>query len=283
MPHFSGRLKAQELGDPERPWAECDWNACTDRLAQALRLHSSGGKQVTLVIHDWGSVWGFYLQSVYPQLVKAIVAMDVGPWAMGPKWRNVPSMLFIGFIYQYWLAAAHIVGRSSSSQFGVVLADWMARSFARLAKKSLGDKASITDTVTSDACYPYYYIHRNFLRELLGLSMKGTVNGFQTPPHTNDRNEVTGGAAATNTRRQHTPAVPCLFFYGAKKRFKFHDSGWEKHLQKRADCEVVAVPAGHWLQTECPGIVNKKMEQWLAATLPNISATEMTLTMVAAL
>ena len=134
MPHYHGRETADAAGDLLLP-SHVDWGAATQRLAEALREHG-GGKPVTLVIHDWGSVWGFYLQLLAPDLVKGIVAMDVGPWALSGRWRNVPAMLAIGLVYQYWLATAHIIGRASSSAFGQGLADWMTRAFARLAKRS---------------------------------------------------------------------------------------------------------------------------------------------------
>ena len=34
---------------------------------------------------------------------------------------------------------------------------------------------AITEAVTSDAAYPYYYIHRNFVQELLGLQVSTTT------------------------------------------------------------------------------------------------------------
>ena len=98
MPHYHGRETADAAGDLLLP-SHVDWGAATQRLAEALREHG-GGKPATLVIHDWGSVWGFYLQLLAPDLVKGIVAMDVGPWALSGRWRNVPAMLLIGLAYQ---------------------------------------------------------------------------------------------------------------------------------------------------------------------------------------
>ena len=70
----------------------------------------------------------------------------------------------------------------------------MTCAFARLAKRSarppptprptllltraragLGEKGAITEAVTSDAAYPYYFIHRNFVQELLGLQVSTTT------------------------------------------------------------------------------------------------------------
>jgi hypothetical protein len=144
--------------------------------------------------------------------------MDVGPWQLTGVVSNVPKMIFIGLAYQYWLAAAHIIGRSSTSEIGKDVADWMTRAFARFAKKSLGDKANVSETVTSDACYPYYYIHRNFLLELLGA---------QQPVHPQ---HIDGNAKF--------PSCPCLFLFGKKKPIKFHDPAWERGLNLRDDCHV---------------------------------------------
>ena len=141
--------------------------------------------------------------------------MDVGPWALPGAVSNVPKMISIGLAYQYWLAIAHVIGRSSTSKVGKDFSDWMARAFARFAKKSLGDKANVTGTVTSDACYPYYYIHRNFILELFGV---------QRPLHNPDNAKY--------------PSCPCLFFYGTKKPIKFHDPAWERGLNQRDDCHV---------------------------------------------
>ena len=241
MPHYHGRETADAAGDLLLP-SHVDWGAATQRLAEALREHG-GGKPVTLVIHDWGSVWGFYLQLLAPDLVKGIVAMDVGPWALSGRWRNVPAMLAIGLVYQYWLATAHIIGRASSSAFGQGLADWMTRAFARLAKRSarppptphptppltraragLGEKGAITEAVTSDAAYPYYYIHRNFVQELLGLQVSTTttlahvsckcMKCSHTALSQAPLAEELMAAANVRPPSDRRPSCPCLFFWG---------------------------------------------------------------------
>jgi pimeloyl-ACP methyl ester carboxylesterase len=225
MPHYGGRQDAGANGDLAAPtgfFPDCDWGALCPRLAEAVR-ENCDGRRVTLVIHDWGSVWGFYLQQFAPHLFKAVVAMDVGPWQLPGTLSNAPKMVAVGLAYQYWLTTAHIIGRSSTSDLGKNLGDWMTRAFARRAKQSLGDKAEITEAITSDACFPYYYIHRNFLRELLGL---------QPPLLQQEQEEKEEGGTGKS------PACPCLFFYGAKKPIKFHDPAWERALKNREDCHV---------------------------------------------
>lgn len=48
-----------------------------DRLSKAVEEHSKK-KQVTLIIHDWGSLFGFYLQGERPDLVSRIATLDIG-------------------------------------------------------------------------------------------------------------------------------------------------------------------------------------------------------------
>ena len=51
--------------------------------------------------------------------------------------------------------------------------------------------------ITSDNCYPYWLIHRNFVLELLGL-----------------RTSVVSSRAGEQLRN---PSCPCLFFWGGSK------------------------------------------------------------------
>ena len=262
MPHFAGRDRATELGD--RVDAAPDWGAAAHMLAESI-LKSAGGQQVTLVIHDWGCIWGFLVQLLHPELVKAIVAMDVGtPDMFDARVASVPKMILVGLSYQYWLATAHLLGRAAAAAgFGHAVGDWMARAFARLPavkgalNKHGSDPANLTGgRITSDACYPYFVTHRNFLLELLGAKppvLPATVRQRR---------------AAAGPRRN--PDCPLLFFYGKRKPVKFHDDAWEHALRQREDCHVERVDAGHWLSTEQPDVVNEKMAEWLDATLPGL-------------
>jgi hypothetical protein len=99
LPHYGGRAAATVSGDSDAPWDSCNWGTLTSRLTDTVRRHCQG-RRVVLVIHDWGSVYGFFLQLMAPELVKAVVAMDVGPWRLAGKLQNVPPMLMIGLAYQ---------------------------------------------------------------------------------------------------------------------------------------------------------------------------------------
>ena len=70
-----------------------------DALAEVIKASTAADEKVTLVIHDWGSHYGFHLAARHPELVARIVALDVGPPVpLGLK--AIPVSLVAGFAYQ---------------------------------------------------------------------------------------------------------------------------------------------------------------------------------------
>ena len=100
LPGFAGRAQAAQFSHSKWGYG---FIALADALAKAIREGQCGDEsKVMLVIHDWGALLGFWLQNRYPHLIKAVVAMDVGPmdWHFGrrPQLRDVPKMLFLGLL-----------------------------------------------------------------------------------------------------------------------------------------------------------------------------------------
>ncbi|CAJ1360815.1 unnamed protein product [Effrenium voratum] len=225
MPHFGGRQSAEEQHYREA----YDFHELADILAATLRAECR--EPVTLVLHDWGCVWGFLLQHRHPGLVDKIVALDVGhPWCLS-GWP-----MLLGFVsYQFWLFAAFLLRQATRhlpllESRGRRVADAMVHGFLRLLGRNVEDR------ITADACYPYfYYITRWGVPEAPALQ-EGVM----------------------------LPSCPCLFVYGLRKKFRFHRLEWEQHLRSRSECHVVALDAGHWLQEEKPAEVNRAIAEWLA-------------------
>jgi pimeloyl-ACP methyl ester carboxylesterase len=71
-----------------------DFSTLCDALANAVRRVSPGAS-VTVVMHDWGSVWGFHLQLTYPELVKNVIDFDVG-FMNARGIRGAPVLLLMG-------------------------------------------------------------------------------------------------------------------------------------------------------------------------------------------
>jgi pimeloyl-ACP methyl ester carboxylesterase len=111
-------------------------------LANCIRSISPE-KPVTLIAHDWGAYWGYWLHHRHPELVARIVGLDIAPH-MKPNPREI---LFI-IAYQWWLLTAFVSGGR--------IGDWMTRRLARIARTPKQGAE-----VTAAMNYPYLYAWRD--------------------------------------------------------------------------------------------------------------------------
>jgi pimeloyl-ACP methyl ester carboxylesterase len=120
-----------------------------DELVEVVRrvieCACSGGP-VTLLLHDWGCVFGYQFALRHPQLVRRIVGVDVGDAGSRRHVKEVSlKAKALIFGYQTWLAAAWRIGGR--------LGDRMARLMAGAAGFP-GDRAA----VSAQMGYPYYVL-----------------------------------------------------------------------------------------------------------------------------
>ncbi len=109
-----------------------------DHVVETIRQvveRAAGGQPVTLLLHDWGCVFGYQFALRHPQLVQRVIGVDVGD--AGSR-RHVQSLSLKAKAqiagYQGWLAVA--------SKIGGKLGDRMARFMAR-AGRAPADPASV--------------------------------------------------------------------------------------------------------------------------------------------
>jgi cis-3-alkyl-4-acyloxetan-2-one decarboxylase len=112
---------------------------CRPTLAQVndLLLHvvdrvGPGGK-VTLVLHDWGAIFGYQFAMRHPDRVERIVGVDIGDVESMPRTLRRREMAGVAG-YQLWLALAFRMGR---------LGDRMTRAMAR-ALRAPADPSTIS-------------------------------------------------------------------------------------------------------------------------------------------
>ncbi|MCW5641621.1 MAG: alpha/beta fold hydrolase [Rhodoferax sp.] len=114
----------------------------------------SPGLPVTLLLHDWGCIFGYEFAARHPARVARIVAVDIGDHNSGALGRSLTaSQRAQVFGYQFWLALAWKLGGSAGN--------WMTRRMAR----ALGCR---TDPATIGWQMNYPYAMRWF----------GTVGGL---------------------------------------------------------------------------------------------------------
>ncbi|USD35756.1 alpha/beta fold hydrolase [Ferrimonas sp. SCSIO 43195] len=119
-----------------------DLQALIDQIA-AIVDAVSPDKPVTLLIHDWGCVFGYQYYLRHSSRVKRIVAVDIGD--AGSRDHEIPTKakLFIAG-YQLWLATAWNIGGG--------IGDAMTRKMASILKAP-GEPASIHSGMT----YSYWW------------------------------------------------------------------------------------------------------------------------------
>lgn len=128
------------------------FNAAHPRQAYSLDEMTSLFKQiieqvcpkqkVTLMLHDWGCVFGYELYTRNPQMVSRVIGVDIGDHVSLQQSRTLRESLMV-FMYQGWLALAWI--------FGGRIGDLMTRVMAR----GLGCP-SPQASMHSQMGYPYF-------------------------------------------------------------------------------------------------------------------------------
>ena len=99
-------------------------------------------RQVTLMLHDWGCIYGYEFYMRNPGLVERIVGVDIGEARAMRRELTARARLYI-LAYQVWLALAWKIGGP--------LGDWMTRRMARWVRAR-----SDARFVASRMNYPYY-------------------------------------------------------------------------------------------------------------------------------
>ncbi|MCC6211480.1 MAG: alpha/beta fold hydrolase [Burkholderiales bacterium] len=102
----------------------------------------SPGRPVTLMLHDWGCIFGYEFTMRNPRLVARIVGVDIGEVRAARRELRARAKLYI-LAYQVWLALAWMAGGW--------LGDWMTRKMARWVRARSDPRF-----IRSRMNYPYY-------------------------------------------------------------------------------------------------------------------------------
>lgn len=142
-------------GVQERRWGYSH-DEIVDGLVECVREFSPY-EPVTLVVHDWGAVWGYRLHHRHPELVARIVGLDVAP-EMNPT----PREALVLVLYQFWLLGAFVAGGR--------VGDWMTRALARISGAPRQGAA-----IDSSINYPYLHTWR----EILAGQARRVLEGYR--------------------------------------------------------------------------------------------------------
>ena len=105
------RYRCVRVDMPGYGSAECPrWGVRSDEIIEALARcvrEVWRGAPVTLVLHDWGCVWGHAMHKRHPELVARVASLDVAPH-FAPDAKAIAGIV----AYQSGLTAAFFLGGS---------------------------------------------------------------------------------------------------------------------------------------------------------------------------
>ena len=212
LPGFDARL-------PPRPTSLADMVALYRSIVDAV----SPAHPVTLLLHDWGCVFGYEFATRHAHRVERIIAVDIGDHNSPDFARSLSARSrWQIFSYQIWLAIAWYLGRIHAG-----LGQHMTRSMARRLRCP-------TDPATIDWPMNYPYAMQWF----------GLHGGFRT---------------AAPVR----PACPVLYLYGERKPFMFHSPQWLRTVEAQAGSEAHGFRSGHWVMIDQAQAFNERIRHWL--------------------
>ncbi len=201
----------------------------TELLHQVVR-QTGGGTPVTLLLHDWGCLFGYHFMRLHPTLVSRVIGVDIGDAGSRAHRAELSGRAKLWILgYQLWLALAWRIGGG--------LGDQMARKLAKAMRVPAPPQQ-----IRAQMGYPYW------------ITWTGTHGSYR----------------AAKPFRVTDPALPMLFVYGRRKPALFHSSAWVQALAARPGCRVVEMATGHWVMLAAPADFHAAVIDWLgpAAHMP---------------
>eukprot|EP00929_Paragymnodinium_shiwhaense_P099883 TRINITY_DN6179_c0_g1_i12.p1 TRINITY_DN6179_c0_g1~~TRINITY_DN6179_c0_g1_i12.p1 ORF type:complete len:319 (-),score=14.17 TRINITY_DN6179_c0_g1_i12:153-1109(-) len=222
MPHYA---KSEGLLCSKWPRLGYNMDGIADLLYDALlasrRPDHPEDPLPLLFIHDWGSLYGFWLHTKYPQCVQAIVTFDIGfvdCGVVGPVSKSsIRKLNFYGCKYQFMLVVMWLI--NLLPVLGYIL---------RLVFFLMGACCCGRHAINPASQYSYFYLQMTPRLEYISKT------GYSGYPDWARNVDVTAW-----------PSVPTILLYGKNKPFNFHEDGW---LDGRGDLyEMHGMDAGHWI------------------------------------
>ena len=212
-------LPGYDLAKPPRAIGHRDITTLINRIVMEV----SPSMPVTLLVHDWGCVFGYEYAMQNPLHVKRLIGVDIGDHNSGAWLHSLTLSAKLGaFVYQYWLAWAWRIG----PQFPA-LANRMTRWMAH----AIGNR-NLPESIAWPMNYPYAMNWMKALGSFAGLA-------------------------------KIRPQWPTLYIYGKRKPFMFHSEKWLQTVAATSGGKTVGMESGHWMMVRKPDEFNKVVREWL--------------------
>ncbi|MCU0943325.1 MAG: alpha/beta fold hydrolase [Hydrogenophaga sp.] len=216
-------LPGFDLARGPRPASVDDICDLLRRIVDAV----SPGQPVTLLLHDWGCVFGYEFAARHTDRVARIVGVDIGDIRSGDYlqslgWRE--KAMIAG--YQLWLAVAWVLGDKLPG-LANRMTRWMARQIGCRNDPQL---------IGWEMNYPYAMMWFGAFGGLRSMARVDKLIGEK---------------------------LPGLFVYGRRKPFMFHSGRWVRQLNRTTGCSAKALDTGHWVMKQKPAEFHAVLKDWL--------------------
>ena len=193
------------------------------KIVDAVSPH----EPVTLLLHDWGCLFGYEFAARHADRVARVIGVDIGDTSSGAYLQSLSGkekLMIAG--YQLWLALAWKLGPVLPG-----LANRMSRTMAR----AIGCR-NPPERIGWQMNYPYAMQWFGSLGGMRGVARVDKLLGVD---------------------------MPALYIYGRRKPFMFHSARWIEQLTQAPGCEVLALDTGHWVMRQQPLEFNTCVRAWL--------------------
>ena len=226
-------LPGYALGKLSQPMSVADTTDLIKTIVDAV----SPIEPVTLLLHDWGCLFGYEFAARHPHRVARVIGVDIGDTGSDAYLKSLSArqkLMIAG--YQLWLATAWCLGPLAPA-----LADRMTRFMAR----SIGCRND-GERIGWQMNYPY------------AMQWLGALGGLR---------------GVLPVERLLGENMPTLYLYGLRKPFMFHSPGWLEQLARAPGCAVHALETGHWVMVHKPTEFNAIVRSWLDQSTSTECAT----------
>lgn len=182
---------------------------------------------VTLLLHDWGCMFGGAYAAAHPERVRRAVVTDIGDAGSRAHTQALTrrqQAMIVG--YQVPLALAWVLGRWLPGP-----ATAITRRMARALRCPVPP-----ERIGWQLNYPYAMQWLRALGGLRGMARLDKVFGAD---------------------------IPVQFCYGRRKPFMFHSEQWLARLQATPGCAVRGFDTGHWVMLDAPAEFHQAVRDWL--------------------
>ncbi len=220
-------LPGYDLSKPPRAMSVAAVNGLIRKIVDTVSPH----EQVSLLLHDWGCLFGYEFAARHTERVARVIGVDIGDTSAGAYLRGLSGKqkrMIAG--YQIWLAVAWKLGRWLPG-----LANRMTRHMAR----KMGCR-NPPEHIGWQMNYPY------------AMGWFGEKGGLR-------------GVARVD--KLLGSKMPALYIYGRRKPFMFHSEAWVAQLTRAPGCEVLALDTGHWVMRQKRVEFNACVRAWLDTSL----------------